>query len=328
MRALIWGVMLAGVLWCGWWWIAATGLDRGTDAWFKAQTDAGRIATRSGQVVHGFPSRLDLTVDNPVLGDPATGYGWSAPFVQVFALTYKPWHLIAAFAPEQTVSLPDGSSLRVTADKLMASLIVKPGPALTLDRSTLTGDGLRVDRAGIAVDIESLRFGTRQGAAAHSHDLALELIGVTPGALPPETGLAARIDVLRLETDLTFDAPLDRHSATTRPNLIAVNLREARVNWGDLVVHGAGRVAPDATGRAEGRIDIRIENWRLALKAAVAAGLITPDVAPTWAKGLDLLEKAGNAPEGQLSLPLILGNGRMSLGPLPLGPAPLLTIGD
>ena len=326
MRALIWLVLLAGGLWCGWWWVAATGLERGTAAWFDAQTAAGRTATRSSDTVRGFPNRLDLTISDPVLDDPASGFGWRAPFVQVFALSYKPWHLITALPPEQTVTLPDGSGVTITAEKLMASLIVTPGADLALDRSTLAGDGLRLTRGDTSVGVDTLRFGTRQAGTAAVHGIALELTGISPGGLPATSGLAPRIETVRVDTELTFDAALDRHAGITQPALVGLVLREGRINWGDLVIHGKGSLAADATGRAEGRIDIRISDWSQALRAAVAAGLITPEVAPTWARGLEMLERAGNGPKGQLDLPLVMGKGRMTLGPLPLGPAPQLTL--
>jgi hypothetical protein len=55
----------------------------------------------------------------------------------------------------------------------------------------------------------------------------------------------------------------------------------------------------------------------------VAAGLITADAAPTVTRALELLVQQGNDPS-VLTLPLAFQQGRMSLGPLPLGPAPFL----
>jgi len=53
----------------------------------------------------------------------------------------------------------------------------------------------------------------------------------------------------------------------------------------------------------------------------LAAGLIKPEVAPTWVNVFALLAAQTGDPE-DLDLPLVFAKGRMSLGPLPLGPAP------
>ena len=71
------------------------------------------------------------------------------------------------------------------------------------------------------------------------------------------------------------------------------------------------------------RIDIRIVEWRELVPVLVAAGLVTTDAAPTVTRALDLLAQQGDDPD-ILNLPLAFQQGRMSLGPLPLGPAPYL----
>jgi hypothetical protein len=55
----------------------------------------------------------------------------------------------------------------------------------------------------------------------------------------------------------------------------------------------------------------------------VAAGAIKPDVAPTITGFLNAIATQGGDPE-VIPLPLIFANGRGTLGPLPLGPAPRL----
>jgi hypothetical protein len=131
---------------------------------------------------------------------------------------------------------------------------------------------------------------------------------------------------VRLRAFAGLSAPLDRFAGQTRPGLTALELREASLRWGALTVSARGQVAADAEGLAEGRIDIRIAPWPLALEAAVAAGLIRPELAPTWAEIARRLAE-GSADPDRLDLPLTLARGRAALGPLPLGPAPRLAPG-
>ena len=101
MRALVWVVIAVAVTWGGYWFVGARALETGAQAWFQAQTEAGLVAERSDLSVSGFPNRFDLTVTDLRLADPDAGFGWTAPFVQILSLSYKPWHIIAAFANQQ-----------------------------------------------------------------------------------------------------------------------------------------------------------------------------------------------------------------------------------
>jgi hypothetical protein len=149
------------------------------------------------------------------------------------------------------------------------------------------------------------------------------MLGIGPdpsvtAALPdfPET-----VEKLRLDAIVTLTAPLDRMAGRSHPRPIQLEVKEAQLVWGSLVLFGSGTIAAAADGLAEGRIALRLTNWRDAIPLAVAAGLIKPEVAPTLANMFALLAGQSGKPE-DLDLPLVFANGRMSLGPLPLGPAP------
>ena len=324
MRALVWVVVAAALTWGGYWFAGARALETGAQAWFQAQTDAGLVAERSDLSVSGFPNRFDMTVTDLRLADPATGYGWTTPFVQVLSLSYKPWHIIAAFANQQQVRTP-WQDLAVASDKLQGSVVIVPGTNLALDRLTLVGDAMRVTSdLGWTASVETLRFATKQvGTDGTRHEIGLEMLGIGPdpsvtAALPdfPET-----VEKLRLDAIVTLTAPLDRMAGRSHPRPVQVEVKEVQLVWGSLVLFGSGTIAAAADGLAEGRIVLRLTNWRDVIPLAVAAGLIKPEVAPTWANMFALFAAQSGKPE-DLDLPLVFANGRMSLGPLPLGPAP------
>jgi hypothetical protein len=324
MRALVWVVVAAAVAWGGYWFVGARALESGAQAWFQAQTDAGLVAERSDLSVSGFPNRFDLTVADLRLADPDTGYGWTAPFVQILSLSYKPWHIIAAFANQQQVRTP-WQDLAVESDRLQGSVVIVPGINLALDRLTLVGDALRVTSdLGWTASAETLRFATRQvGTDGQRHEIGLEMLGLDPdpsvtAALPdfPKT-----IETLRLDAIITLTAPLDRLAGQSHPRPTRIEVKEAQLVWGSLALSGSGKIEASADGLAEGRLSLRLTNWREAIPLAVAAGLIKPEVAPTWVNMFALFAAQSGNPE-DLDLPLVFANGRMSLGPLPLGPAP------
>ena len=93
--------------------------------------------------------------------------------------------------------------------------------------------------------------------------------------------------------------------------------------WGRLGLQGSGRLDIAADGRISGRIDLVLRNWRRVLDLARRAGLIDRDQQRNIETVLSLVTAASDDPDS-LRLPLVLAGGTMSLGPVPLGPAPRL----
>ena len=84
-----------------------------------------------------------------------------------------------------------------------------------------------------------------------------------------------------------------------------------------------GQIEPDADGFASGRVEIEVTNWQRLIPLLIVTGAVKPEVAPTVENMMAAMAKQGGTPD-VLKLPLTLASGRMSLGPLPLGPAPML----
>lgn len=327
MRWLLWIVLGAAVIWGGLWFAGARTLERAVRDGLARLTpfaEAGDVA------VAGFPNRLDLTLSEPRLADPATGAEWSAPFVQVLSLAYRPWHVIAVLPPEQRVRLPDGRDLALASDSLRASVVVTPGGGLALDRITLVGQGLRLvlAPAGGTLRADDLRLATRRDADQPlRHELGIEVAGFLPdpafrAAFPSGRPAPEGAAALRLDAFVTLTAPLDRFAADTRPSVRALDLADLALNWDEIRLTGKGQVVADAKGRAEGKVDLVLDGWPQALDVAVAAGALQPGVAETWAAFARQL--ADPAKPDRLALPLVMAGGWMTLGPLPMGRAPRL----
>jgi hypothetical protein len=329
MRILIVAVVALGSLWGGWWWVAATGAERAARGMFDAARAAGIEAALEDLSVAGFPNRVDITMNAPALRDPASGWGWQSDFVQFFALSYNPWRHMAAFAPVQRVSTPLGSAV-LTTEKAMASLRLGAGFdfafedfRLDLNAPTLsvTGEGdMRAQRAFLA-----LRRAPDTQARYEAH-LEIEEPAADPrlvAALADSLGLPHHLETLRLALDVEFDAPLDRHAAAHPPAVLRIAIGEARLRWGTIEISAEGEIVPDEIGRAEGVVMIRVSDWKALLSVAVSAGWLRAEDAPRWERMASLIGGAG-APEGGLVVPLGMGSGQMLLGPLPLGPAPVI----
>lgn len=323
MRRFLGIAALTTALWSGYWLAGKTAVERGFAAFLAQAPGNGVQVTEAGHSVAGFPNRFSLTVTEPRVVDARSKVAWQSPFVQMASFSYKPWHVIADFAPEQRLTTPL-QDITLLSDPLQASLVVFPGPALALEQVTLAGKDLAARSSlGWAVAAQDLRFAlSADPTTKNAYQVAFDAANVAPDAalvaLLPD--LPAVIGATKMDAMVSLTAPLDRFASETRPRPSALSLRELSVTWGDLSVFASGDVAVIA-GLPEGRIDIRVTGWRHLVTFATTTGLIKPEVAPT-ALGMIEAYASGSGDPNVLAMPLVFAKGQMRLGPLPLGPAP------
>lgn len=330
MRALIWIVLAATAIWTGYWWVGASQIESGVKAWIAAQPPG--VVSASSVEVEGIPNRFDLTVSDVVVADPAHGVTVSSPFLQVFAMTWKPWHVIAALPSGQVITLPD-QKVTLSSENLRASVQVRPSTALALNELVGEAAGVTLTSdAGWAMAINTALVSMAEDATrANSYRLGLRVREIAPDAAVLQalaaTDLPDLVDEVFLDADAVLTAALDRNAGQTKPQLSALQISEARVTWGALRFSAKGSLTAGPDGLAAGEIALRIEGWKRLPPILVALGLVKPDVAPTVERMLGIVAQQGGDLE-VLQIKLVCKDGRMVLGPLPLGDAPRMrTIG-
>ena len=326
MRALLWLVLAAAGVWGSYWWVGSASVENGVNAWFADPGQSGLVAQNTSVTVSGFPNRFDLTVEGLDLADPASGLGWKAPFVQVFSMTWKPWHLIAAFAPGQQIVFTD-QVVTLDGTGMKASVQLHPSSQLGLSETrgeasdlTLASDlGWRMTVARV--------FASTLEVGPVAHRLGLSVQGLTPDAdfLAALAGsdLPGVIETLHLDATAQFTAPLDRLAPQTQPRLTELALADLRLIWGALKITATGGLRAGPDGLAEGEIAIKVAGWRRLPAVVAAFGVVNEQMEPSIERALEVMAQAGSDPE-VLELVLRCADGQMSLGPFPLGPAPRL----
>ena len=315
MRALVIVVAVLAALWSGWWAIGSRGVAAGLRAGAEEARADGWTLAWDDLAVRGFPNRFDTTVTAPRVAPPDGAWAWTAPFVQVFALSYRPNHVIAVAPPTQKLDL-GGDTVEIASEDLRASLVVAPGPALALREARLTGEGLSLAGFGEAVAVGGLRVAMRATGEADDYEIALGLANVTPpGALRARVSadLPAEIGAVELDAVAALDAPVDRHMAGP-PGVAALELRRAELRWGAVRITAAGTLRPDAAGRAEGEIAVTLADPEALLDA------VAPSVPPErLAFARSFLAGFPPGPDGEGAvLTLRVSQGVMAFGPFPL----------
>ncbi len=323
---LVLGLVAAGaIFYSGYWFVGSRTLTTSTEAAF-AEMNAAGLGGYGALGLSGFPGRFDLTLTEPELTSADGALRWSAPEMRLYALSYRPHHVIAVLPPAMTLRY-GREEIAVTSGELRASAVVGIDTALPLKRAQSVGRTIELrSERGWSAAAGELRLAVREGAEATEQELGAELMGLSLSGLPaelfgPDGALPGEGERARLDAVLSLDRPLDRFAPADGLRITAAELRALELDWGPLSLRGTGQVAFTPSGEPEGRIELGIRNWRAALPLAAALGLIRPEIAPTVEKMLEQLALAGGDAE-ELDLPLVFAGGRMSLGPVPLGPAP------
>lgn len=324
--------IVLGLLWSGYWYAAGYGLRSGVAGWFAQQAARGWQADYASIQTSGYPLRHITRLHSPALADPANGTAWQADWLDMESPAIWPGRQTLRFAPTpQRFSYFDETHV-VEATDMAAELRLQPGAALVLERMALGAGPWRIDDAGgLVAEADSLtvamvqtetpeRYAVEMRAARFSPGEGLRRLTRSARSLPPS------FETLTLDMQVTFDRAWDRRALEDRrPQPRVIDLTLAELHWGALRLLAAGRVEVDTAGFPTGEITLKAENWREMLDMAQAAGLIPgPAVSPTE-QVLDMLAGLGGNPDA-LEVKLGFRNGTVSLGPLPLGPAPRLIL--
>lgn len=324
MRLMLWIIAGLSALYAAYWALAARAIHAEAERTLAAMRveGTGDAATVG---VAGFPARFEVTVDAPRLVSPDGAFGWSAPGVTLHALSYRPQHVIAIFPPEQTLSI-GRETVAVTSSDLSASAVFGLSASAPLARAQAVGERIALaSDAGWGVTAEAVRAAVRRGASETEQEIGVEATGLGLSGLPARIATAGGAlpsngERFYLDAMLDLDRPLDLHAAGG-VRIRAADIRAVSLDWGPAGISGKGAVALTPSGQPEGRIELSLRNWRAALTLAGTLGVVRAETAPTVERALAGLAALDGDPD-VLSLPLVFAGGRMSLGPIPLGPAP------
>lgn len=325
LMAIIIGILAS--LYGGYWFVGSSTVEKGAASVIDNMRAEGWLVEYDALSVRGFPSRFDTRFTALDLAEPGRTFRLQMPEFRLFALSYQPNKVIALWPATQTINLP-GEVLTLDSDGLRASAKVGVSTALPLDSVTLEAGVTRLTSdAGWAVTLDHVLAAFRVSPAspdrydAFAEGRAIGLPDAVRAMIDPAGSMPATLDLLRIDTELTFNGPLALAGGMTGDLLVdGITLRETRLTWGTVGFNATGTLVADARGMAEGAVTLEVTDWSQLIALAVNAGAIDAAVAPTWDRAATMMA----AGEDSLRATITLRDGMMSIGPLPLGPAPRL----
>ncbi len=328
MRRLTIFVLVLAALYSAYWYAGYQALTRGADAQVAQLQDAGWTVTYDDMAVQGYPSRFDTSLTNLAVASPDGAIGISAPFLQALALSYQPNNVILAFPEEQQVTV-SGQEVTLQSSRLRASASVAANAALELDAITAEAPDLSLTTAdGQSLKMTDVLAAVRaSGPLPNSYDVYINAQTITlpdrlAAFLTAAGGLPDALEVATADVTVVLDKRIDRYTLpdwqADPGKLRGLTVRSLAVRWGELAITGDGEITVNTVGTPNGTLTLQLTDWQRMLDIALQTGLV-PQNARFMALSMGQTLSGG---EADLDLPLRFQNGNMSLGPVPLGPAP------
>lgn len=313
------------VLWSGYWVVAAYAVQQGPQLAMGPAAKAGVIVHFDRARVEGFPSRFELTLSELSV-DAAQALSWDTQNVLVHAASHRPNEVSLDLSQPHRIT---GAWGEVQLDTAQAQITVlfKPTWSLGIGAITAGADGLRlskVDEWGLDVGTVRARLtGYSDTEDAYRFDAELSDIDLSDLLV----GLPDNYQMMRsaeIKGDVVFDAAWDRRALEQgAPTARAVHLEHAQFDFGVSVISAAGRLTVDDIGVLSGKIGVSVAQWRDVFELAQQLGYIEPGLENFFLSLLTDMAAQDGSPE-TLSLPLVIHEGRVSMGALSFGMLPKL----
>lgn len=332
MRKLIWLCLIFVVLYSGYWLIAARATERGIATWLNLRQAEGWQTEYTSLETRGYPLSFATTLTDIAVADPDTGVLYQTPRLQIKSRSFTPTQLHASLAQDARLSTPF-QSIDITTQTAGGTLFVDAGTALTLNHAAFDFSALKATSSlGWGFSLANAKaVANRTKETPFAHDISIQVNDLAPSAsmvsrMDSNGILSDTFDTLNIETKITFDKAWDITALEgPRPQPTHVVLHNAAATWGKLDLRVAGTFDVDARGYPNGTLQIKATNWREMITLATAAGFIPKNIENMALKAGELLAgMKGNA--STIDAELTLSRGTISLGFLPLGPAPRLVI--
>src|SRR5262245_709663 len=345
------------VIWTGLWFYAASRAETAIAGWRAREAKSGRNYECGTQSISGFPFRIEVRCTEPVaeLRGKGTQLVLKGADLVMLAQVYQPTLLIGEFKSPMTVADPGQPPAYVVNWSLGQSSV--RGTPRAPQRGSLVFDNLKMQRIGSDAAVLNakrleLHFRMAEGSATNNPviDLGLRATAASAPELHPIAAnpLDAEISAtLRGLADFA-PKPWPARFRELQQRGGRIDIVNARVQQGETIAVSSGSLGLTENGNLDGQLQMTVVGLehvlkQLDLEAIVSkgrvgsaidkldkllpglGGITRKNAGPGILVGLDVLGKRTTL-EGKpaISVPLRFVDGRVMLGPLPVGRTPPL----
>ena len=333
MGGLFKGCVVLALIWSGWWWLAATLVERQVSQWFAARQAEGWQADVGTLNVTGFPAVLNAQITDIAVQGPVEQVSAEAAELEMLMPAYWPGDITLRL-PETPLKIANSAGtyfLRATDG--LAALETHPGLSLQLESLSAMASAWEVNTPqGNLLNGTDLTATFRQDAEQDTlYRLSIGATDFAPGDLLRSTLAIPAVwpdvfEALSLAAEVSFDTPLDRTAQNhTQPQPRSFTLDTLDLRWYEIALRGSGAVAIDASGTPEGDLRLVVDGWQTLLAQAKRSGTVPTARMLQWELTFNAIANLGDRSE-TLEIDLRFADGQAFLGPISLGPAPRIQI--
>lgn len=330
LRRIVWPlaafIALAGI-WTGVWMSISAEVNRQLDQWLAQEAAVGRRHSCPERGIGGFPFRIDVICQSPVLQMHTPTGPVEAHFsgLRVAALIYRPRHVIADFLPPLMVKRGANLFAFVDFNAAQASLSLRDKGferfSMVIDRPVFArSDNGRPDASARNLEIH-LRPNTENVGQRQDFDIAVDVQGFGPAGVRPEQG--GNIVMTAAARGLPNAAVEDGSgilAAWARAGGL-FELSNLKVTRGSGILGVNGRLGFNERGFAQGQFEATIAD-----SAALLGGIDIPgfgDLSLVFGPALTLVGRSGEI-EGRrgTKVNVRVDNGVLSVGAVQIAEFP------
>jgi hypothetical protein len=321
------------------WWSVAAAVPQGIDAWAARERARGREVDLPPVEVGGYPFAISVRLPRVAYGMPdAKGAPrYAADAVTVMARPWNLRHLVARIDGAQTLSwvpTPDAPrrEARVEAERAMASVVSRDDRVrriavdLTAPRLDLTGAPGPVTASRLKVHFQVPDAPAEPPSGSNPTAPVTLALAVEAEAikLPAGDDLVLGPEIARIGIGLGLTGPMPPDGsraavAAWRDAGGTLELQHFDLAWGRLAADGTGTLALDEAMRPLGALSFKMAGWEALVDQAVAWRALDAKGGGIAKTALGLLAVGTSDERGRLPVPLTFQDGRILLGPAPVG---------
>jgi len=319
---LIGAVIALMAAWTGAWLYVTGQVRTAVEAYIDEDITGWKINYKTLRI-GGFPFRIKIDVQKPrlVLSGKKWTVRWETNHIDAMRNLWQPRHVLFDLTGQHQITLNRAGQthhLMHDNDLAMSSIEIDEEGRLRLLSLDITSPELEFDGKGAAQGKRLQIHARRNPNSVRNVDLALrgEQIAISEIFLSRNLNVLWReIQLLDLNTTVT-GLPDDMATAMLasqwRDGGGTVEVRQLRLQWGEVDITARGSLALDERMRLIGALTAQIKGHEKLIDLAVATGGLRDGSVIATRAVLGLLAAAGG---GILSVPVRLQDGQLFLGP-------------